>query len=73
MLSGTSIKPGYLAWLAAHFGKNVEWNAQMLGYPELQPSDLIGYKGMQASILDANITYQYSLREQFTLRKEESI
>jgi len=73
LLSTESIKPGYLAWLAAHFGKCVEWSAEMLGYPELQPGDLIGYKGMQASILDANITYQCSLREQFTLRKEESI
>jgi len=72
LLSAASIKPGYLEWLAAHFGKSVEWSAEMLGYPELQPGDLIGYKGMQASILDANITYQYSLREQFTLRKEES-
>jgi len=72
LLSAASIKPGYLAWLAAHFGKNVEWSTETLGYPELQPGDLIGYKGMQASILDANITYQYSLREQFTLRKEET-
>ena len=72
LLSGASIKPGYLAWLAAHFGNSVEWSAETLGYPELQPGDLIGYKGMQASILDANITYQYSLREQFTLRKEET-
>lgn len=72
LLSVASIKPGYLAWLAAHFGRSVEWSAETLGYPELQPGDLIGYKGMQASILDANITYQYSLREQFTLRKEES-
>jgi len=73
LLSAASIKPGYLQWLAAHFGKSVEWHAETLGYPELQPGDLIGYKGMQASILDANITYQFSLREQFTLLKEESI
>lgn len=72
LLSAASIKSGYLEWLAAHFGKSVEWGAETLGYPELQPGDLIGYKGMQASILDANITYQYSLKEHFTLRKEET-
>lgn len=73
LLSASSIKDGYLDWLAAYFGRNVEWNAETLGYPELQPGDLIGYKGMQASILEANITYKYSLREQFVLRKEETV
>ncbi len=73
LLSASSLKSGYLDWLAAHFARGIEWNAETLGYPELQPGDLIGYKGMQASIFDANITYKYSLKEQFTLRKEETV
>lgn len=71
LLSASSIKPGYLAWMTAHFARGIEWNAETLAYPELQPGDLISYKGMQASILDANITYKFSLKEQFILRKEE--
>ena len=73
LLSASSPKSGYLDWLAAHFARGVEWNAETLGYPELQPGDLIGYKGMQASIFDANIIYKYSMKEQFTLRKEEIV
>jgi hypothetical protein len=71
LLSASSLKAGYLDWLAAHFAQNIEWVADTLGYPELQPGDPIGYKGMRGSILDAKITYKFSLREQFTIRKEE--
>jgi hypothetical protein len=71
LLSASSLKPGYLSWLASHFAKGVEWQAETLGYPELQPGDSIGYKGARASIMDADITYKYSLKERFTLRKEE--
>lgn len=72
LLSSGSIKSGYMEWLAAYFGKNIEWSAEVLGYPELQPGDLIAYKGMPARLLDASITYRYSLRGQVVLRKEES-
>jgi len=72
LLSASSLKAGYLDWLAAHFARSVEWKVETLGYPELQPGDPVGYKGMRGSILDADITYRYSLRENFVLRKEET-
>jgi hypothetical protein len=72
LLSASSLKPGYLDWLAAHFARSVEWKAETLGYPELQPGDPVGYKGMRGSILDADVTYRYSLRENFVVRKEET-
>ncbi len=72
LLSSGSLKSGYLDWMGAYFGRSIEWNVETPGYPELQPGDLIGYKGMQATILDANLTYKFSLKGQFTLRKEEA-
>lgn len=72
LLSAASLRPGYLDWMKAYFGKNVEWSAETLGYPELGAGDLIGYKGKQATILEANLTYKYSLKEKFILRKEET-
>jgi len=72
LLSAASLRPGYLDWMKAYFAKGVEWSAETLGYPELTAGDLIGYKGMQATVLEANLTYKYSLKEQFTLRKEET-
>lgn len=74
LLSAASIKSGYLTFEAAHLARNVEWKADILGYPELQPGDVIGYKieDVQAVIMDSNITFKGGLRESMTLRKVEN-
>ncbi|HWQ98931.1 MAG TPA: hypothetical protein VN538_12685 [Clostridia bacterium] len=74
LLSAGSIKSGYLAFESEHLARNIEWKADILGYPELQPGDVIGYKieDVQAVIMDADITFKGGLRESLTLRKVEN-
>ena len=47
---------------------------ETLGYPEVDPGDLILYNGQQVTVTEANISFQQgAMKETFTLRGETKI
>ena len=47
---------------------------ETLGYPEVDPGDLILYNGKEATVIEANINFnQGAMRETFILRGEEKL
>ena len=68
----TSAPSGYVAWMAEHMARDIEWSAEIMGYPEIQPADVIGYKAddVPAIVMETNITFEGGLREKIVLLKQ---
>lgn len=61
-------------WLSDYLMKRYEYTAETLGYPEVDPGDLITFRGKEATVLEANINFnQGAMRETFVLRGEEKL
>lgn len=61
-------------WLSDYLLKRYEYTAETLGYPEVDPGDLITFRGKEATVLEANINFnQGAMRETFVLRGEEKL
>ena len=69
LISASSIKEGFMDWMRAYLNRNIQWKAETLGYPELQPGDIIAFKGSDASITDCELSFAQAFREKFTVRK----
>nr|DAR40318.1 MAG TPA: protein of unknown function (DUF5048) [Caudoviricetes sp.] len=61
-------------WMADYLSKRRQYTVETLGYPEVDPGDLILYNGQQATVTEANISFQQgAMKETFTLRGETKI
>lgn len=61
-------------WISSYFQKRYEYTVETLGYPEVDPGDLILYNGKEATVIEANINFnQGAMRETFILRGEEKL
>lgn len=61
-------------WIADYLAKRRQYTVETLGYPEVDPGDLILYNGKEATVVEANINFnQGAMRETFILRGEEKI
>lgn len=58
-------------WIADYMSKQHQYTLETLGYPEIDPGDLITYNGKEATVVEANISFkQGAMRETFILRGE---
>lgn len=61
-------------WMADYLSKRRQYTVETLGYPEVDPGDLILYNGKEATVVEANINFsQGAMRETFILRGEEKL
>ena len=61
-------------WMADYLSKRRQYTVETLGYPEVDPGDLILYNGQQVTVTEANISFQQgAMKETFTLRGETKI
>lgn len=61
-------------WIADYLSKRRQYTVETLGYPEVDPGDLILYNGKEATVVEANINFnQGAMRETFILRGEEKL
>ena len=61
-------------WISNYLQKRYEYTVETLGYPEVEPGDLITYRGKEATVIEANINFnQGAMRETFILRGEEKL
>lgn len=61
-------------WMADYLSKRRQYTVETLGYPEVDPGDLILYNGKEATVVEANIDFnQGAMRETFILRGEEKL
>ena len=61
-------------WMADYLSKRRQYTVETLGYPEVDPGDLILYNGKEATVVEANIYFnQGAMRETFILRGEEKL
>lgn len=60
--------------MADYLSKRRQYTVETLGYPEVDPGDLILYNGKEATVVEANINFnQGAMRETFILRGEEKL
>lgn len=61
-------------WISDYLQKRYEHTVETLGYPEVEPGDIIYYKNKEATVIEANINFnQGAMRETFILRGEEKL
>lgn len=66
--------PVAVEWMADYLSKRNQYTIETLGYPEVDPGDLILYDGKEATVIEANIHFeQGAMRENFVLRGEKKI
>ena len=67
----SSVPADYMTWMKDYAAKDTEFQAETLGFPELEAADLIDYKGEPAQIIKHTLTFNSgACRSQFILRKE---
>ena len=72
--SDNSTRQNVVDWMADYLSKRRQYTVETLGYPEVDPGDLILYNGKEATVLEANINFnQGAMRETFILRGEEKL
>lgn len=72
LLTAASLPSGYVAWMTEHMTRDIEWSANVIGYPEIQPADVIGYKAddVPAIVMETELTFNGGLREKIVLLKQ---
>lgn len=64
--------PETVDWMGDYLSKRNQYTVETLGYPELDPGDLITYDGKEATVIQANINFnQGAMRETLVLRGED--
>lgn len=72
--SDSSARQNVADWMADYLSKRRQYTVETLGYPEVDPGDLILYNGQQVTVTEANISFQQgAMKETFTLRGETKI
>lgn len=72
LLTAAALPSGYVDWVTEHMTRDIEWTANVIGYPEIQPADVIGYKlsTVPAIVMETELTFSGGLREKITLLKQ---
>lgn len=72
LLTAAALPSGYTDWVTEHMTRDIEWTANVIGYPEIQPADVIGYKAddVPAIVMATELTFSGGLREKITLLKQ---
>lgn len=72
LLTAASLPSGYVDWMTEHMTRDIEWSANAIGYPEIQPADVIGYKAddVPAIVMETELTFNGGLREKIVLLKQ---
>lgn len=72
LLTSAAMPSGYMDWVTEHMTRDIQWTANVIGYPEIQPADVIGYKAddVPAIVMETEITFNGGLREKIVLLKQ---
>lgn len=72
LLTSASLPTGYMDWVTEHMTRDIQWTANVIGYPEIQPVDVIGYKAddVPAIVMQTELTFEGGLREKIVLLKQ---
>ena len=74
IVSDELVRQDVADWMADYLSKRRQYTVETLGYPEVDPGDLILYNGKEATVVEANINFsQGAMRETFILRGEEKL